>query len=56
MPAARLTRLEREFSSTGLHTEGVRINIPKGTHLYSEIKRMLKKRRRISDIKGMALL
>ncbi len=54
MPAAKLARLEKEIDN--VHTEGVRINISKGTQLYSEIKRMLKHRHNVSGIKSMALL
>lgn len=58
MPAAKLDRfdrLEKELGSTN-STESVNINVSKGTRLYGEIRRLLKKRHRISEIKGMALL
>jgi hypothetical protein len=55
MPATELERLEKELG-TSAHTESVNINVSKGTRLYGEIRRLLKKRHRISEIKGMALL
>jgi hypothetical protein len=55
MPAAKLEKLEQELGSN-LHAESVNINVSKGTRLYSEIKRLLKKRHHISEIKGMVLL
>ena len=58
MPAAKMDRFERLEKELGsnLHAEGVNINVSKGTRLYSEIRRLLKKRHRISEIKGLALL
>jgi len=55
MAASNLDRLEKELGSNA-HTESVNINVSKGTRLYSEIRRLLRKRHRISEIKGMALL
>jgi hypothetical protein len=58
MPAAKLDRfekLEKELGSN-IHTESVNINVSKGTRLYNEIKRLLKKRHHVSEIKGIALL
>lgn len=55
MSASELERLEKELGSN-THTEGVNIRVSKGTRLYGEIRRLLKKRHRISEIKGMALL
>ena len=55
MPATELERLEKELGSN-IHTEGVNINVSKGTRLYSEIRRLLKKRHHISELKSMALL
>jgi hypothetical protein len=54
MPATKLARLEKEISN--VNTEGVNIRLPKGTRLYNEIRRLLKKRHKVSDIKGIALL
>jgi len=55
MPATKLAKLEMELGSS-IHSEGVNINVSKGTRLYSEIRRLLKKRHRVSAIKGVALL
>lgn len=55
MPATKLEKLEMELGSNR-HAEGVNIRLSKGTRLYSEIRRLLKKRHRISEIKGLCLL
>jgi len=55
MSSEELAKLEAELGSN-LNTEGVNINISKGTRLYNDIKRLLRKRHRVSAIKGLALL
>ena len=55
MPATKLAKLEMELGSTN-NTESVNINVTKGTRLYREIRRLLKKRHRVSVIKDLALL
>ncbi len=55
MPATKLAKLEKELGSN-ISTEGVNINVSKGTRLYGEIRRLLKKRHKVSVIKDLALL
>ena len=55
MPAADLEKLEQELGNS-ISTEGVNINVSKGTRLYRDIRKLLKKRHRISEIKGLVLL
>jgi|GEM_PF-2857226 len=55
MSAEKLAKLEMELGSN-LNTESVNINLSKGTRLYEDIKRLLKKRHRVSAIKGLAIL
>ena len=54
MPAAEFVRLEKRIDEVS--TEGVNINVTKGTSLYREIRLLLKKRHKISELKCMALL
>ena len=54
MSAKKLARLEKELGRA--HAEGVNIRVSKGTRLYDDVKRMLRQRHHVSDLKGAALL